>query len=104
METMHRDLIHPGEHIADELAALDMSAAQLARDLAIPANRLTEIIRGRRGISADTDLRLARWMGTSPQFWMILERNEELTLSEPEHGAEVRKGVCAHPLGTLPAL
>jgi len=90
---MTRPAIHPGEHIADELEELGMSASQLARDLDIPANRLTEIIRGRRGISADTALRLARWMGTSPQFWMNLQRNYELRLAEQEHGDEIRERV-----------
>ncbi|MGN6031672.1 MAG: HigA family addiction module antitoxin [Thermomicrobiales bacterium] len=90
---MTRPAIHPGEHIADELDALGMSASQLARDLDIPANRLTEIIRGRRGVSADTALRLARWMGTSPQFWMNLQRNYELRLAEQEHGDEIRERV-----------
>lgn len=90
---MTRPAIHPGEHIADELEALGMSASQLARELDIPTNRLTEIIRGRRGISADTALRLARWMGTSPQFWMNLQRNYELRLAEQEHGDEIRERV-----------
>ena len=64
--------------MADELQELNMSAAQLAKELGIPANRVTEILRGRRGISADTALRLSRWMGTTPQFWMNLQRNYEL--------------------------
>jgi addiction module HigA family antidote len=93
MEALHRETIHPGEHIADELEELGMSASQLARELDIPANRLTEIIRGRRGISADTALRLARWMGTTPQFWMNLQRNYELRLAEQEHGDEIRERV-----------
>lgn len=70
-----------------------MPASQLARDLDIPANRLTEIIRGRRGVSADTALRLARWMDTSPQFWMNLQRNYELRPAEQEHGDEIRERV-----------
>ena len=55
---MTRPAIHPGQHIADELEALDMSASTLARELDIPANRITEIIRGQRGITADTAIRL----------------------------------------------
>lgn len=70
-----------------------MSAAQLAKELGIPANRVTEILRGRRGISADTALRLSRWMGTTPQFWMNLQRNYELRLAEQEHGEAIRRDV-----------
>ncbi len=91
--TMTRPAIHPGEHIADELKALDMSASSLARELGIPANRVTEIIRGRRGITADTAIRLARWSRTSPDLWMNLEKNYELRLAKLEHGDEIRRKV-----------
>lgn len=90
---MTRPAIHPGQHIADELAALDISASALANDLGIPSNRITEIIRGRRGITADTALRLGIWSRTSPEFWMNLQKNYELRLSENEHGAEIRRSV-----------
>ena len=66
---MVRILIHPGEHLADELKALGMSANELAKELGVPTNRLTEIIRGKRGISGDTALRLGRWFGTGPEIW-----------------------------------
>ena len=78
---MTRILIHPGEHLADELAALDMSANQLARELGVPTNRLTDIIRGKRGISGDTALRLGRWFGTGPEIWMNLQKNYELKVA-----------------------
>jgi len=68
-----------------------MSASQLAKELGIPANQVTEILRGRRGISGDTALRLARWMGTTPQFWMILQRTYELRRVEQEHGDQIRQ-------------
>ena len=90
---MTRPAIHPGEHVADELEALDMSASTLARDLGIPSNRITEIIRGRRGITADTAIRLGIWSRTSPAFWMNLQKNYELRLSENEHGDEIRRKV-----------
>ena len=90
---MTRPAIHPGEHIADELEALDMSASTLARELGIPANRVTQIIRGRRGITADTAIRLARWFQTSPELWMNLQKNYELRLAELEHGDEIRRNV-----------
>lgn len=94
---MTRMAIHPGEHIADELEAQQLSASQLARTLRIPANRLTEIIRGRRGISADTALRLAQWLGTSPEYWMNLQRNYELKLAEQAHGDEICEEITPLP-------
>ena len=71
---MVRLIIHPGEHLADELKALGMSANELAKELGVPTNRLTEIIRGKRGISGDTALRLGRWFGTGPDIWMNLQK------------------------------
>lgn len=90
---MSRPAIHPGVHIANELEELGMSAAELARALDIPANRLTEIIRGRRGITADTALRLARWLGTSPQLWMNLQQNYELRLAQEQNGDAIERRV-----------
>ena len=65
-----RTPIHPGEHLAEEIRELDISAAELARRLAVPTNRITQIVAGKRDITADTALRLARFFGTSAQFWM----------------------------------
>ena len=90
---MTRPAIHSGQHIADELEAMDMSASTLARDLGIPSNRITEIIRERREITADTAIRLGIWSRTSPEFWMNLQKNYELRPSENEHGAEIRRSV-----------
>ncbi len=90
---MTRAAIHPSEHIAEELEALDMSASTLARDLGISPNRITEIIRGRRAITADTAIRLGLWSRTSPEFWMNLQKNYELRLAEIEHGGEIRRKV-----------
>jgi addiction module HigA family antidote len=86
---MSKQPIHPGEQIALDLEDLGLSANQLAKDLDIPQSRLSEIIRGRRGISADTALRLAAWQGTSPRYWMDLQRNYELDLAMQEHGEEI---------------
>ena len=61
---MARLIIHPGEHLADELNALGMSANELAKELGVPTNRLTQIMQGKRGITGDTALRLGRWFGT----------------------------------------
>ena len=74
--------IHPGEILREEvLAPLGMSVNQLAHALAVDAARLNEIVRGRRGITADTALRLARYLGTSPEFWMRLQIHYELHLA-----------------------
>jgi antitoxin HigA-1 len=84
-----RTPIHPGEHLAEELAELGVSATSLARQLKVPANRITAIINGERGVTADTALRLAHWFGTSPQFWLNLQQMYELRLAEAAAGAEI---------------
>ena len=79
---MGRSAIHPGEHLAEQLDALDMSAAALARHLKVPTNRITEILNGRRAITGDTALRLGHFFGTSPEFWLNLQKIYELRLAE----------------------
>ena len=86
---MPRAPIHPGEHLAEELRELGMSAAELSRQIDVPVNRITGIIHGQRGITADTALRLGHWFGTSPQFWMNLQQNYELRLAESQVGAKI---------------
>jgi addiction module HigA family antidote len=86
---MPRTPIHPGEHLAEELRQLGISAAELARQVDVPVNRITGIINGQRGITADTALRLGHWFDTSPQFWMYLQQQYELRLAEEEVGAQV---------------
>lgn len=88
---MARSAIHPGEHLAEELRELGMSAAELARQVDVPVNRITQIMRGQRGITADTALRLGHWFGTGPQVWMNLQQLYELRLAEREVGAAVRR-------------
>jgi len=88
---MARILIHPGEHLADELQALGMSANELAKDLGVPTNRLTQIIAGKRGISGDTALRLGKWFGTGPDIWMNLQKNYELRLAAQEIGDALKR-------------
>src|SRR6202158_3297866 len=73
--------IHPGEHLVEELEALGMSAAELARKIDVPTNRITQIINGERSITGDTALRLAHFFGTSPEFWMNLQNLYELRLA-----------------------
>ena len=86
---MARTPIHPGEHLAEELKEIGLSAAELARQIAVPINRITGIINGQRGVTADTALRLAHWFGTSPQFWMNLQQMYELRVAEREVGAQI---------------
>jgi addiction module HigA family antidote len=81
--------IHPGEHLRDELDELGLSARAFARLLDIPVNRVTQILNGQRGISADTALRLARYFGTSAEFWMSLQQTYELRRAEHEAGTEI---------------
>ena len=88
---MARSAIHPGEHLAEELREIGMSAAALARQIDVPVNRVTGIINGQRGITADTALRLGHWFGTSAEFWLNLQSLYELRLARQEVGDEVRK-------------
>jgi addiction module HigA family antidote len=86
---MARTPIHPGEILADELEELSMSAAQLARTLGVPANRISQIVAGKRAVSADTALRLARYFGTSADFWMNLQKTYELDLARQHIGKAI---------------
>jgi addiction module HigA family antidote len=88
---MARTPIHPGEHLAEALSELSMSAAELARQLAIPTNRITSILNGDRAVTADTALRLGHWFGTSAEMWLNLQKLYELRLAENEKGAEIKK-------------
>ena len=88
---MARTPIHPGEHLAEELRELGMSAAGLSRQIEVPVNRITAIINGQRGIKADTALRLGHWFGTSPQFWMNLQQLYELRLVAGEVGEKIAR-------------
>ena len=77
---MARLIIHPGEHLADELRALGMSANELAKALGVPTNRITEIIRGKRGVTAAAALDLAEALGTSSKLWMNLQATWDLDI------------------------
>jgi addiction module HigA family antidote len=87
---MGRTAIHPGEHLAEQLEALRMSAAELARQLKVPTNRITEILNGRRSVTGDTALRLAHFFGTSPEFWMNLQKLYEIRLAEDKSGKTIK--------------
>jgi addiction module HigA family antidote len=88
---MPRAPIHPGEHLAEELLELDMSAAELARQLGVPVNRVTQILNGQRSVTADTALRLGHWFGTGAEIWMNLQQLYELRRAREAVGAEIDK-------------
>ena len=94
--------IHPGEHLAEELKELDMSAAALARQIQVPTNRITGILNRRRAITGDTALRLAHFFGTSPEFWLNLQKLYELRLAEQKAGREIKELPTLHSRETLP--
>ena len=92
---MTREPIHPGETLRDDLEALGMSAAELARQVEVPVNRITQILNGQRAVTGDTALRLGQFFGTSGEFWLNLQKLYELRRAEREHGDEI---------GRLPSL
>ncbi|MDE0028391.1 MAG: HigA family addiction module antitoxin [Deltaproteobacteria bacterium] len=85
--------VHPGEILRDELEELDLTAKALANALGVPVNRVTMILNGQRGVSADTALRLARYFGTTPQLWMNLQKTWEIRRAEIETGCEIAERV-----------
>lgn len=95
---MARTPIHPGEILADELAELGITPTALARQLAVPPNRITQIIQGRRAITGDTALRLGHWFQTSAQFWLNLQTAYDLDQAAAHVGQEIEK------LPTRPAI
>jgi len=82
--------IHPGGHLAEELEVLDMSAAELARKIDVPTNRVTQILNGTRAITGDTALRLAHFFGTSAQFWLNLQSLYDLRLAREKAGKSIK--------------
>ena len=86
---MSREPIHPGEFLADELEELSMSAAELARLLHVPANRISQILAGKRAITADTALRLGRYFGSGPQIWLNLQQAYDLDLARQQVGPDL---------------
>lgn len=86
---MARTPTHPGEILAEELEALGVSPTELARQIRVPANRISQIVNGKRAITGDTALRLAHWFGTRPQFWMNLQALYDVRTAELATGAEI---------------
>ena len=85
--------VHPGEILGEELEELGMSASALARALGVPTNRITAILKGQRGMTANTALRLSRYFGTTPELWMNLQKTYELRVAEVEAGADIAERV-----------
>jgi addiction module HigA family antidote len=79
--------------LADELAELEMSAAELGRTIHVPAARIRRILAGKRAVTADTAIRLGHWLGTGPELWLNLQKSYELRLAEQESGAEIRSTI-----------
>ncbi|ABD90278.1 HigA family addiction module antitoxin [Rhodopseudomonas palustris] len=88
---MARPAIHPGEILADELSELQVSPTELSRQIAVPANRISQIIQGKRAITGDTALRLGHWFQTSAQFWLNLQSAYDLRLAANAVGDEVAR-------------
>jgi addiction module HigA family antidote len=104
---MARPPIHPGEILAEELLELGLSANEAARILHVPTNRITQILAGKRAITADTALRLGHWLGSGAEIWLNLQKAYELRLAEQSVGEEIKRtipprrppdvGLVAHP-------
>ena len=89
--------VHPGEILREEIKTLGLSANALSKALGVPVNRVTTILNGQRGVSADTALRLARYFGTTPQLWLNLQQTWELRRAEIEKGREIAEQVRLRP-------
>jgi addiction module HigA family antidote len=87
---MGRKAVHPGKHLAKQLHELEISAAELARQLKVPTNRITEIMNGGRALTGDSALRLGHFFGTGAEFWLNLQKLYELRLAEEKSGAAIK--------------
>lgn len=85
--------VHPGEILADELAELGLSSNKLASALNVPANRISEIVAGKRAVTADTALRLGQYFGTGPLVWLNLQTNYDLAVAQAESGKKIEKTI-----------
>lgn len=100
---MTRTPIHPGEHLAEQLEALGMSAAELGRQLKVPTNRITAILKGQRAVTGDTALRLGHFFKTNPQFWLNLQAIYDLRQAEQKAGATISRLPTISSLPKKPA-
>lgn len=85
--------IHPGELLLDELNEIDVSLNELGRALRVPMNRISAIVNGKRAITVDTAMRLGRYFGTSPQYWLNLQHAYDLEVAAQEIGPRIAKEV-----------
>jgi antitoxin HigA-1 len=85
--------VHPGRLLKRELQARNLSANRLALDLGVPSGRITDILNGRRSITADTAVRLGHYFANRPQFWLDLQSQYDIAMTEQEHGAEIKRRV-----------
>lgn len=83
--------VHPGVILKDELDALDITPTEFARQIEVPANRVSQIIAGKRSITGDTALRFGHWFGVDPQFWINLQAQFELAIADRETGEAIRR-------------
>ena len=88
---MFRRAVHPGEVLKGELAELDVTPTEFARQIDVPPNRISQIIAGKRSVTSDTALRFGHWFGVDPQFWLNLQTQFDLTAAEESVGAAVRE-------------
>ena len=88
---MPRPAIHPGEILAEELDEIAVTATELARQLRVPPNRITQIVQGKRAITGDTALRLGHWFGTSAQFWLNLQSAYDIRVAQATAGREIAR-------------
>ncbi len=93
------DPIHPGDVLAEQIEALEISPAAAARALGIPHSRLSEILRGRRSVTADTALRLSRWLGTDDEFWLNLQLRYDLDVAHETVGTTIN--LTVHPFASV---
>ena len=94
--------VHPGELLDEELQELGLSANALAKALAVPTNRITAILKGQRGMTANTALRLSRYFGTTPHLWLNLQKAFELRVAEIESGKDIAERVQPRDAARLP--
>ena len=87
---MFRRAVHPGEILKDELAEFDVTPTEFARQIDVPANRVSQIILGKRSVTGDSALRFGHWFGVDPQFWLNLQSQYDLAVAERKVGDEVR--------------
>lgn len=96
--------IHPGEVLKEDIMdELGLNARQVAAILSVPSNRISQIIRGQRSITADTALRLSRWLGTTPELWLRLQERYDLELAKMQVGAEIERTITPRPVPEIPS-